>query len=122
MECGGASAKAYFRRGQGHKQIEDFEQARKDFVKAREIEPSDRGIEVELRQLDQLARKHRQKEKQQFAGMFGKATVDAEEVPAPEATVDAEAAVEAEPVAEAEAPEPCAPERRPATDLDTRDE
>jgi len=72
IEFGGASSKAYYRRGQGQIELEDFEEARKDLEKARDLEPGDRNIASELRLLEQLAKTARLKEKGKYSGMFEK--------------------------------------------------
>jgi len=62
--------KAYFRRGQAYSLSNDIDSARKDLEKAKELEPTDKGI---LRELDSVLKKIRarkEKEKAAYAKMF----------------------------------------------------
>lgn len=70
------SSKAYFRRGQARVHIRDLDGAQEDFEKARELDPNDKAIELELRRLKQAFSKHRDAEKKKFAGMFNKMSAE----------------------------------------------
>merc|ERR1711957_658069 len=91
------SSKAYFRRAQANLELRALDEAKRDFEKAREMEPNDLAIVQELKRLKAAFQQHEAKEKKKFAKMFNKM---AEEPEAPaiasEATTEIAAAEPAE--------------------------
>lgn len=70
LELDANNPKVYFRRGQAYNLSNDVESARVDLQKAREMEPSDKGI---LKELDAVTRKikaQREKEKKIYSKLF----------------------------------------------------
>jgi len=85
----GQLSKAFFRRGQAHLELRNLDEAKEDFEKARELEPTDPAIEKELRRLKQAYAHHDAKEKKRFARLFD---MMAKEQPRPAVPSDEEAA------------------------------
>eukprot|EP00931_Biecheleriopsis_adriatica_P110464 TRINITY_DN84751_c0_g1_i1.p1 TRINITY_DN84751_c0_g1~~TRINITY_DN84751_c0_g1_i1.p1 ORF type:complete len:223 (-),score=71.85 TRINITY_DN84751_c0_g1_i1:87-755(-) len=68
----GPLSKAFFRRGQANLELGNLDEAKLDFEQARDLEPSDPAIEIQLRRLKQAFSQHDAKEKKRFAKMFNK--------------------------------------------------
>lgn len=110
----GQLSKAYFRRGQAHLEMRHLDEAKEDFEKARELEPSDPAIEKELKRLKVAYAQHDAKEKKRFARMFDKMAEDPEPERA-QAAAPGEAAADAgEAQAIAEEGEAAVPGEAPA--------
>lgn len=64
------SAKAYFRRGQAQRKVNNFEESRADLEKAMELSGGDKAIKKELDELEKQVEQHKKKEKALFSKMF----------------------------------------------------
>lgn len=65
------NVKALYRRGQALANMSDFEQARLDLMKAKELEPGNRAIEEQLRVLNSKEQAQKAKYKDAMKSMFG---------------------------------------------------
>lgn len=70
LELDNTNPKAYFRRGQAYNLSNDAAAARADLEKARELEPSDKGIQKELESVLRKIKAQREKEKKIYAKLF----------------------------------------------------
>merc|ERR1740121_3207671 len=111
----GPSSKAFFRRGQAHLELRNLDEAKEDFLRARDLEPSDPAIDQWLKRLKTAYAQHDAREKKRFAKLFNKLSETAEEqsgdtaAPAAAASGAGEGAAAAE-VAAAAAPASAASE------------
>ena len=64
------SVKALYRRGQAHTNMNDFECAREDLLKAKKLEPNNRAIDEQLRILDSKVHQHNARYKDALKSMF----------------------------------------------------
>ncbi|KAK3871989.1 hypothetical protein Pcinc_022894 [Petrolisthes cinctipes] len=70
LELDDKNPKAYFRRGQAYNLINDIEAAKEDLHRARDLEPSDKGILKELESVTKKIKVQREKEKKIYAKLF----------------------------------------------------
>jgi len=70
LEIQEENVKAMFRRGQCHLGKKDFDEAMADFIKARELEPNDKGILQEIAKTKKAKLDYAQKEKQMYSKLF----------------------------------------------------
>ncbi|KAK4530737.1 hypothetical protein CCYA_CCYA05G1594 [Cyanidiococcus yangmingshanensis] len=66
--------KALFTRGQAHRQLGDYDEAKRDLVQVTRLETKHTAAKKELEQLQQLIEAHRRREKRAFGGIFSSAT------------------------------------------------
>ena len=52
LSCDANNVKCLYRRGVAYSKLNDYEQARKDFSRAKELEPNNKAIVDQLKQLD----------------------------------------------------------------------
>ncbi len=65
--------KAHFTRGQAHRQLGNYEEAKRDLLQVTRLEPKHIAAKKELEQLQQLIETHRRQEKRAFGGIFSNA-------------------------------------------------
>ena len=70
LELDKDNPKAYFRRGQAYHLSKDLESAKADLEKARQLEPTDKGIQKELNMVVNKIKTVREKEKKVYAKLF----------------------------------------------------
>mmetsp|Transcript_59037 Transcript_59037/g.175629 ORF Transcript_59037/g.175629 Transcript_59037/m.175629 type:complete len:226 (+) Transcript_59037:71-748(+) len=87
----GQLSKAHFRRGQAQLELRNLDEAKQDFEKARELEPSDPAIEKELKRLKVAFAQQDAKARKTFARMFKKDSEAAADAKAAEGSAEAEA-------------------------------
>ncbi|KAJ2663926.1 peptidyl-prolyl cis-trans isomerase cpr6 [Coemansia sp. RSA 1199] len=62
--------KAYFRKGSANRQLKQYEQARDDLKKAKELDPADKAIANELILAESAVKEREMKEKQMYTKLF----------------------------------------------------
>ncbi|KAJ2194815.1 peptidyl-prolyl cis-trans isomerase cpr6 [Coemansia sp. RSA 530] len=62
--------KAYFRKGSANRQLKQYEQARDDLKKAKELDPTDKAIANELILAESAVKEREMKEKQMYTKLF----------------------------------------------------
>ena len=70
LEKDTASVKALYRRGQALVSLNSLEDAKKDFLRVKEIEPNNKAVDKQLRELEVKVRAHNAKYREAFKGMF----------------------------------------------------
>jgi FK506-binding protein 4/5 len=72
LEENNDNPKAWFRRGEAFYALNDWENAKADFVKTLELESDNKAAKNKIAQCEQEIKKYKQKEKKTFANMFDK--------------------------------------------------
>eukprot|EP01065_Artemidia_motanka_P052002 TRINITY_DN9289_c0_g1_i1.p1 TRINITY_DN9289_c0_g1~~TRINITY_DN9289_c0_g1_i1.p1 ORF type:complete len:726 (+),score=329.10 TRINITY_DN9289_c0_g1_i1:120-2297(+) len=70
LEYDSGSAKALFRRGQAQRSMNNFQSAREDLLRAKELSGGDKAILKEIDALDKQEEQHKKKEKAMYSKMF----------------------------------------------------
>jgi len=70
LSCDSDNVKCLYRRGVAYSKLNDYELARKDFTRAKELEPNNKAIVEQLRQLDTKEKEVDKKYAKALKGMF----------------------------------------------------
>ena len=70
LEKDTANVKALYRRGQALVSLNNLDDAKKDFLRAKEIEPNNSAVDKQLWELEVKVRAHNAKYREAFKGMF----------------------------------------------------
>ncbi|ELU12765.1 hypothetical protein CAPTEDRAFT_170435, partial [Capitella teleta] len=70
LEIDGTSAKAWFRKGQAHRAMLDWDLALEDLNKALAQEPTDKGIQKEIAMVKRDQEQYKKQERQKYAKLF----------------------------------------------------
>lgn len=97
-ECGDVlqdddkNVKAYFRRGQAHQLLQDYDESIVDFQEVFGIEPDNKAARTQIARSRSMIKAIRDKEKKAYANMFEKLANDTESPPSAKSSGEAEAA------------------------------